>query len=121
MKDKILSLTVAKTPQNTGGGNSHDLTARTESAQTKNTSLRSGCGAVDVIATSYGAPDEHPMSTRSASDGARWKPRGRKGERKEKKGRRKGGGRRKVERKEKKGRRKGGGRRKGDEREMKGR
>ena len=76
MKDKILSLTVAKTPQNTGGGNSHNRTARTESAQTKNTSLWSARSAVDVTVSSYGAPDEHPMSTRSASDGNRWNTRG---------------------------------------------
>ena len=37
--------------------------------------LQSGCGAVDVPMTSYGAPDEHPMSIRSASDGERWQNR----------------------------------------------
>ena len=37
---------------------------------------QSGCGAVDVPMTSYGAPDEHPMSIRSASDERRWKNRG---------------------------------------------
>jgi len=37
---------------------------------------QSGCSAVDVPMTSYGAPDEHPMSTRSASDERRWKNRG---------------------------------------------
>ena len=36
---------------------------------------QSGCSAVDVPMTSYGAPDEHPMSTRSASDGTRWNSR----------------------------------------------
>jgi len=38
--------------------------------------VTSGCSAVDVPMTSYGAPDEHPMSTRSASDERRWKNRG---------------------------------------------
>ena len=38
--------------------------------------MTSGCGAVDVPMTSYGAPDEHPMSIRSASDGERWKNHG---------------------------------------------
>ena len=37
---------------------------------------QSGCSAVDVPMTSYGAPDEHPMSIRSASDGTRWNSRG---------------------------------------------
>ena len=37
---------------------------------------QSGCSAVDVPMTSYGAPDEHPMSTRSVSDGTRWNSRG---------------------------------------------
>ena len=37
---------------------------------------QSGCSAVDVPMTSYGAPDEHPMSIRSASDGTRWNTRG---------------------------------------------
>ncbi len=37
---------------------------------------QSGCSAVDVSMTSYGAPDEHPMSIRSASDGTRWNSRG---------------------------------------------
>ena len=41
----------------------------------KNTSLISGCSAVDVPMPSYGASDEHPMSTRSASDGRRWNSR----------------------------------------------
>lgn len=42
----------------------------------KNTSLISGCGALDVMSSSYRASDEHPMSTRSASDGGRWNSRG---------------------------------------------
>lgn len=76
----------AKRAQNTGGGASQcqtsrsegarQITARFESAQMKNTSLISGCSAVDVPIPSYGAPDEHPMSTRSASDGRRWNSRG---------------------------------------------
>ena len=33
---------------------------------------KSGSNQGVVTATSYGAPDEHPMSTRSASDGDRW-------------------------------------------------
>ena len=37
---------------------------------------QSGCSAVDVPMTSYGAPDEHPMSIRSASDERRWNSRG---------------------------------------------
>ncbi len=37
--------------------------------------LQSARSAVDVPMTSYGAPDEHPMSIRSASDGERWKNR----------------------------------------------
>ena len=37
---------------------------------------QSGCSAVDVPMTSYGASDEHPMSIRSASDGTRWNSRG---------------------------------------------
>ena len=88
----------AKRTQNTGGGASRhealiiaeqfsqcqtsrsegarQITARFESAQMKNTSLISGCSAVDVPMPSYGASDEHPMSTRSASDGGRWNSRG---------------------------------------------
>ena len=88
----------AKSSQNTGGGASRhealiiaeqfsqcqtsrsegarQITARFESAQMKNTSLISGCSAVDVPMPSYGASDEHPMSTRSASDERRWKSRG---------------------------------------------
>ena len=37
---------------------------------------QSGCGAVDVPMTLYGASDEHPLSIHSASDGERWKNRG---------------------------------------------
>ena len=76
----------AKSSQNTGGGASQcqtsrsegarQITARFEGAQMKNTSLISGCSAVDVPMPSYGAPDEHPMSTRSASDERRWNSRG---------------------------------------------
>ena len=76
----------AKSFQNTGGGASQcqtsrsegarQITARFESAQMKNTSLISGCSAVDVPMPSYGASDEHPMSTRSASDERRWNSRG---------------------------------------------
>ena len=75
----------AKRAQNTGGGASQcqtsrsegarQITARFEGAQMKSTSLISGCSAVDVPMPSYGAPDEHPMSTRSASDGRRWNSR----------------------------------------------
>ena len=76
----------AKRTQNTGGGASQcqtsrsegarQITARFESAQMKTTSLISGCSALDVPMPSYGASDEHPMSTRSASDGRRWNSRG---------------------------------------------
>ena len=52
------------------GGASQSCTLRSEGAQV--TSARS---AVDVPTMSYGASDEHPMSTRSASDGKRWNSR----------------------------------------------
>ena len=52
------------------GGASQYCALRSEGAQ-----VTSGCSAVDVPMTSYGAPDEHPMSTRSASDERRWKNR----------------------------------------------
>ena len=58
------------------GKRSSQCALRSEGAQTKNTSLISGCSAVDVPSLSYRASDEHPMSTRSASDGGRWHSRG---------------------------------------------
>ena len=75
-------LVAEKTLQNAGGGTSRHkaliiakqfsqyCVSRSEGAQV--TSARS---AVDVPMTSYGAPDEHPMSIRSASDGERWQNR----------------------------------------------
>ena len=61
----------AKLPEKYKGGASQYCALRSEGAQ-----VTSGCSAVDVPMTSYGAPDEHPMSIRSASDGRRWKNRG---------------------------------------------
>ncbi len=63
----------AKLPENTGGGDSQYCALRSEGAQ-----VTLGCSAVVVPMTSYGAPDEHPMSIRSASDERRWKPAGNK-------------------------------------------
>ena len=37
---------------------------------------KSGNGRGVVTVSSYGASDEHPMSTRSASDGSKWNTRG---------------------------------------------
>ena len=94
------ALAAAKTLQNAGGGTSRHKAliiakqfsqyciSRSEGAhtseqfprycvsQSEGTQVTSARSAVDVTVSSYGAPDEHPMSIRSASDGERWQNRG---------------------------------------------
>ena len=99
-KNEVNRALAAKTLQNAGGGTSRHIAliiakqfsqycvSRSEGAHTseqfprycvsrsEGTQVTSARSAVDVTVSSYGAPDEHPMSIRSASDGERWQNRG---------------------------------------------
>ena len=68
--EKNIYLNLNQLPSKNDGGQSCDGNRQSRLMS------QSGCSAVDVPMTSYGAPDEHPMSTRSASDGTRWNSRG---------------------------------------------
>ena len=67
--EKNIYLNLNQLPSKNDGGQSCDGNRQSRVMS------QSGCSAVDVPMTSYGAPDEHPMSTRSASDGTRWNSR----------------------------------------------
>ena len=68
--EKNIYLNLNQLPSKNDGGQSCDGNRQSRVMS------QSGCSAVDVPMTSYGAPDEHPMSIRSASDGTRWNSRG---------------------------------------------